>query len=54
MANYFSIILTVITVLSGLLWLYDARVLKPKRKAVIAEVETKTTKALTEQQIDTL
>jgi len=54
MANYFSIILTVITVLTGLLWLYDARVLKPKRKAVIAEVETKTTKALTDQQVDTL
>lgn len=50
MANYFSVILTVITIVSGLLWLYDAKVLKPKRKAVIAEVETKTTKALTDEQ----
>lgn len=54
MANYFSIILTVITVVSGLLWLYDARVLKPKRQAVVDEVEKKTTQSLTDEQIDSL
>lgn len=54
MANYFSIILTVITIVSGLLWLYDAKVLKPKRQAVIGEVEKKTTQPLTEEQIDSL
>lgn len=32
MANYFSILLTVVTVVAGLLWLFDALVLKPKRQ----------------------
>jgi signal peptidase I len=54
MANYFSIILTFITVISGLFWLYDARVLKPRRKAIIAEVESKTTSALTNEQRESL
>lgn len=33
MANYFSVLLTVVTLVAGLLWLFDALVLKPKRKA---------------------
>ena len=41
MANYFSLILTVVTIVSGLLWLYDAKFLKPKRQAIVAEVEKK-------------
>lgn len=32
MANYFSILLTLVTLIAGLLWLFDALVLKPKRK----------------------
>lgn len=32
MANYFSILLTVVTLVAGLLWLFDALVLKPKRQ----------------------
>ena len=54
MANYFSLILTVVTIVSGLLWLYDAKFLKPKRQAVIAEVEKKTTSPLTEEQVEQL
>ena len=33
MANYFSIILTVVTLIAGALWLFDALVLKKKRAA---------------------
>ena len=31
MANYFSILLTIVTLVAGLLWLFDVLVLKPKR-----------------------
>ncbi|ATZ72218.1 signal peptidase I [Idiomarina sp. X4] len=54
MANYFSLILTVVTIVSGLLWLYDAKFLKPKRQAIVAEVEKKTTSPLTEEQVEQL
>jgi signal peptidase I len=33
MANYFSLILVIVTLLSGLIWLVDALVFAPKRKA---------------------
>lgn len=36
MANYFSIILVIVTVLSGLIWLVDAKVFAPKRRARVA------------------
>ena len=36
MANYFSIILVIVTVLSGLIWLVDAKVFAPKRRAKFA------------------
>lgn len=36
MANYFSIILVIVTVLSGLIWLVDAKVFAPKRRAAVA------------------
>ncbi|RUO77365.1 signal peptidase I [Idiomarina seosinensis] len=32
MANYFSILLTVVTLVAGLLWLFDVLVLKPRRE----------------------
>ncbi|WP_404402610.1 signal peptidase I [Idiomarina seosinensis] len=32
MANYFSVLLTLVTLAAGLLWLFDALVLKPRRK----------------------
>lgn len=37
MANYFSIFLVILTVLSGLIWLVDAKVFAPKRRAKVAE-----------------
>ncbi|MBT0585800.1 signal peptidase I [Alteromonas oceanisediminis] len=36
MANYFSLILVIVTAVSGLIWLLDALVLAPKRKAKAA------------------
>lgn len=36
MANYFSIFLVALTVLSGLIWLVDAKVFAPKRRAKVA------------------
>ncbi|EKE84806.1 signal peptidase I [Idiomarina xiamenensis] len=50
MANYFSVILTLVTILTGVMWLYDARVLKPKRQARIASVEEKSGSTLSEEQ----
>lgn len=37
MANYFSIFLVVLTVATGLIWLADAMLFAPKRKAKLAE-----------------
>lgn len=37
MANYFSILLVALTVISGLIWLVDAKVFAPKRRLKIAQ-----------------
>ncbi|WP_337841776.1 signal peptidase I [Rheinheimera sp.] len=39
MAGYFAIFLVVLTVASGLIWLYDAMVLAPKRKLKLVQAE---------------
>ena len=36
MANYFSLFLVILTVVSGLIWLVDAKVFAPKRRANFA------------------
>jgi signal peptidase I len=36
MANFYSVLLTLVTLAAGLIWLFDARVNKPKRLARIA------------------
>ncbi|CAI8165150.1 signal peptidase I [Pseudidiomarina mangrovi] len=39
MANFYSVLLTVVTLTAGLIWLFDARVNKPKRLARVAAEE---------------
>lgn len=39
MANYFSIFLVIITLISGLIWLFDSMILAPKRKEKIAAAQ---------------
>ena len=38
MANYFSLILVIVTALSGLIWLLDGLVFAPKRRARVASI----------------
>ncbi len=40
MANYFSIFLVLLTVVSGLIWLVDAKMFAPKRRAEFAAANT--------------
>ena len=47
MAQYFSLILVIVTLVSGLIWAIDAFAFAPKRKAALAEAEK--TKSLTEE-----
>lgn len=49
MANIYSIILTVVTILAGLMWWYDARVNKPQRQAKIQAEEERLQKTLNEE-----
>lgn len=39
MANFYSVLLTVVTIVAGLIWLFDAKVLKPKRQQRISAEE---------------
>src|SRR5690554_3971924 len=47
MANFYSILLTIVTVIAGLIWLYDAKYQKPKRMERVAEEESRL-----QQQLD--
>ena len=47
MAQYFSLILVIVTLVSGIIWAIDAFAFAPKRKAALAEAEK--TKSLTEE-----
>jgi signal peptidase I len=47
MANFYSILLTLVTLATGLIWLYDAKFKKPLRKAKIADEEQRL-----QQQLD--
>lgn len=48
MANIYSILLTVVTILAGLIWWYDARVNKPQRQAKVAAEEERLQETLSE------
>lgn len=48
MAGYFAIFLVVLTIGSGLIWLFDAVVLAPKRNLVLAKAEVAAGHALTD------
>ncbi|PTB84430.1 S26 family signal peptidase, partial [Pseudidiomarina aestuarii] len=48
MANIYSILLTVVTILAGLIWWYDARVNKPQRQAKITAEEERLQETLSE------
>jgi signal peptidase I len=54
MAVYFSIILVVITVLTGIVWLVDKFYLAPQRKLMAATAQEQSTTELTPQTIATL
>lgn len=47
MANFYSILLTIVTLVAGLIWLYDAKFQKPQRHKRIVEEE-----ARLQQQLD--
>lgn len=47
MANFYSVLLTLVTLAAGLIWLYDAKFKKPARTARIAEEEQRL-----QQQLD--
>ena len=47
MANFYSILLTIVTLVAGLIWLYDAKFQKPQRRQRIVEEE-----ARLQQQLD--
>ncbi len=49
MAGYFAIFLVVLTLGSGLIWLFDALVLAPKRQKKLAEVMAQTQAPLSEE-----
>lgn len=48
MAGYFAIFLVVLTIGSGLIWLFDARVLAPKRKLKLVQAEAAAGSVLTD------
>jgi signal peptidase I len=48
MAGYFAVFLVALTIGSGLIWLFDALVLAPKRNEVLAKVEVAAGHALTD------
>ena len=48
MAGYFAVFLVALTIGSGLIWLFDALVLAPKRKVVLAKAEVAAGHALTD------
>lgn len=50
MANFYSIVLTLVTIVAGLIWLYDAKMNKPARLAAIAKVEEQTNKTLDDEE----
>ena len=49
MAGYFAIFLVALTIGSGLIWLFDALVLAPKRKMKLAQAEIAAGTALTDE-----
>ncbi|RUO57878.1 signal peptidase I [Pseudidiomarina insulisalsae] len=49
MANFYSVLLTVITIVAGLIWLYDAKVSKPKRQQRIADEEKRLQQTLSDE-----
>ena len=49
MAGYFAIFLVVLTISSGLIWLFDALVLAPKRKQKLAAVAAQTQTPLSDE-----
>jgi len=49
MAGYFAIFLVLLTLASGLIWLFDALVLAPKRKVKLAQAEVAAGAPLTEE-----
>ncbi|MDN7123584.1 signal peptidase I [Pseudidiomarina terrestris] len=48
MANFYSVLLTVVTIFAGLIWLVDARFLKPKRQQRIGDEERRLQQTLDE------
>src|SRR5690554_736824 len=50
MANFYSIVLTLVTIVAGLIWLYDVKMKKPARLATIAKVEEQTNKTLDDEE----
>jgi len=48
MAGYFSFFLVALTIGSGLIWLFDAMVLAPKRNLILTQTEAATGRALTD------
>ncbi|RUO74034.1 signal peptidase I [Pseudidiomarina sediminum] len=49
MANFYAMLLTIVTIVFGLIWLFDAQVLKPKRQQRIADEEKRLQQELTEE-----
>jgi signal peptidase I len=49
MAGYFAVFLVVLTISSGLIWLFDALILAPKRKIILAEAAITAGSILTEE-----
>ncbi len=49
MANFYSVLLTVVTLCAGLIWLFDALVLKPKRRQRINDEEQRLQQTLDQE-----
>ncbi|WP_417688801.1 signal peptidase I [Pseudidiomarina sp.] len=49
MANFYSVLLTAITIAAGLIWLYDAKVQKPKRRARVEAEEKRLQQTLSDE-----
>ncbi|RUO50937.1 signal peptidase I [Pseudidiomarina aquimaris] len=49
MANFYSVLLTAITIVAGLIWLYDAKVQKPKRRARVEAEEKRLQQTLSDE-----
>ncbi|SDB06161.1 signal peptidase I . Serine peptidase. MEROPS family S26A [Pseudidiomarina indica] len=54
MANFYSILLTLVTLAAGLIWLYDAKMKRPARVALIQQAEQEANKTLSAEERERL